>query len=66
LPAVRSKARTVAFGLVATITLSIVWSFALRAQPQRVTADQAMLLSAAFPILIGYAILRGNLFDLGP
>src|SRR5262249_22259612 len=38
--------------------------FISRVGPRRVTADQAMLLSAAFPILIGYAILRRNLFDL--
>jgi signal transduction histidine kinase len=62
--AVRSKARTVAFGLVVTITFSVVWAFVSRLGPHLVTADRAMLLSAAFPLLIGYATLRQNLFDL--
>jgi signal transduction histidine kinase len=63
-PAVRSKARTMTFGLLLTITLAVVWSFMSRFGPRHVTADQAMLLSALFPMLIGYATLRQNLFDL--
>jgi signal transduction histidine kinase len=62
--AVRSKARTLAFGLVATISLALVWAFVSRIGPRLITADQAMLLSAAFPVLMGYATVRQNLFDL--
>jgi signal transduction histidine kinase len=63
-PAARSKARTMTFGLVVTITLAVVWSFLSRFGPRHVTADQAMMLSALFPILISYATVRQNLFDL--
>jgi signal transduction histidine kinase len=63
-PATRSKARTMSFGLVLTITLAVVWALISRVGPKHVTADQAMVLSAAFPVLIGYTTLRQNLFDL--
>src|SRR5262249_18739371 len=38
--------------------------FVSRMGPEHVTADQAMLLSAAFPILLAHAIVQKNLFDL--
>jgi signal transduction histidine kinase len=65
-PAVRNRAKSIFVGLALTCTTAVAWQFASRlAGPSRVlTADQAMVLSALFPALIAYAILKRNLFDL--
>jgi signal transduction histidine kinase len=65
-PAVRNRAKSIFVGLALTCTTAVAWQFASRwAGPSRLlTADQAMVLSALFPALIAYAILKRNLFDL--
>jgi signal transduction histidine kinase len=64
-PAVRNRAVNIFAGLGLTCGASVVWQFASRIGPPHLpmSADQAMLLSALFPILIAYAILKRNLFD---
>ncbi len=63
-PEARNKAKTLAVGLFSTITLAVVWAFVSRFGPRVVTADWVMALSALFPLLIAYATLKRNLFDL--
>jgi signal transduction histidine kinase len=66
-PAVRNRAKTTFVGMALTMSVVIVWQFASRralAGPPVMTADRAMLCSAAFPLLIAYALLRRNLFDI--
>ncbi len=64
-PATRNRAKTTLVGMAATVTVVVAWQFASRASgPPLITADRAMLFSAAFPLLIAYALLRRNLFDV--
>lgn len=63
-PEARNKAKTIAVGLVLTVALAVIWAFVSRLGPSYVTADAVMVLSALFPILIAYATLKRNLFDL--
>ncbi len=65
-PSVRNRAKSIFVGLALTCTTAVAWQFASRlAGPSSwLTADQAMVLSALFPALIAYAILKRNLFDL--
>ncbi|MCU1283393.1 MAG: histidine kinase, partial [bacterium] len=65
-PAVRNRAKSIFVGLALTCTTAVAWQFASRvaSASQLLTADVAMVLSALFPALIAYAILKRNLFDL--
>jgi signal transduction histidine kinase len=64
-PAVRNRAKSIFVGLALTCTTAVAWQFASRVASSRLlTADVAMVLSALFPALIAYAILKRNLFDL--
>jgi signal transduction histidine kinase len=65
-PAVRNRAKSIFVGLALTCTTAVAWQFASRVAntSQLLTADVAMVLSALFPALIAYAILKRNLFDL--
>ena len=58
------KVKVIAVGLLFTSTLGVVWSFAARVDPEATTWDFAMLLSAPFPILMTYAVLKQNIFDV--
>jgi signal transduction histidine kinase len=58
------KVKVIGVGLLATSTLGVVWSFAARFDPEASTWDLAMLLSAPFPILMTYAVLKQNIFDV--
>jgi signal transduction histidine kinase len=58
------KVKVILVGLLATSTLAVVWSYAARVDPEATTWDLAMLLSAPFPILMTYAVLRHNIFDV--
>jgi signal transduction histidine kinase len=60
----RKKAKTIVIGLLATILMAVVWSFASRYQPNVLTAELVMVASALFPALIGYAVLKRNIFDI--
>jgi signal transduction histidine kinase len=64
--AVRNRAKTVLAGLALTCTASVAWQFASRLGPPGapMTADQVMVLSALFPFLAAYAIVKRNLLDL--
>ena len=60
---VRNRAKSIFVGLALTCTASVGWQFAsLLARPM--PADAVMILSACFPALIAYALLKRNLFDL--
>ncbi|MGZ3407981.1 MAG: hypothetical protein ACXVAN_16130, partial [Polyangia bacterium] len=65
-PAVRNRAKSIFVGLALTCTTAVAWQFASRvaSASELLTADVAMVLSALFPALIAYAILKRNLFDL--
>jgi signal transduction histidine kinase len=65
-PAVRNRAKSIFVGLAATCGAAVLWQFASRIGPPAVSmsADQAMILSALFPVLIAYAILKRNLLDV--
>jgi signal transduction histidine kinase len=65
-PAVRNRAKSMFIGLGLTCGASVAWQFASRVGPPHVpmTADHAMVLSALFPVVITYAILKRNLFDM--
>jgi len=65
-PAVRNRAKSIFVGLALTCTTAVAWQFASRLAntSELLTADVAMVLSALFPALIAYAILKRNLFDL--
>ena len=65
-PAIRNRAKSIFVGLALTCTTAVAWQFASRvaSASQLLTADVAMVLSALFPALIAYAILKRNLFDL--
>jgi signal transduction histidine kinase len=58
------KVKVILVGLLATSTLAVVWSYAARFDPDATTWDMAMLLSAPFPILMTYAIVKHNIFDV--
>jgi signal transduction histidine kinase len=60
---VRNRAKSMFVGLALTCTTSVAWQFFSRATTP-LSADVVMLLSAAFPALIAYAMLTRNLFDL--
>jgi len=64
-PAVRNRAKSIFVGLALTCTTAVAWQFASRiaSASELLTADVAMVLSALFPALIAYAILKRNLFD---
>ena len=60
---VRNRAKSIFVGLALTCTASVGWQFAsLVARPM--SADVVMVLSACFPALFAYALLKRNLFDL--
>jgi signal transduction histidine kinase len=61
---VRNRAKSMFVGLALTCTASVAWQFASRAVGAPLSADEVMVLSALFPALIAYAILKRNLFDL--
>ncbi len=65
-PALRNRAKSIFIGLGLTCGASVAWQFASRIGPPHIpmSADQAMVLSALFPVLITYAILKRNLFDI--
>ena len=65
-PAVRNRAKSIFIGLGLTCGASVAWQFASRIGPPHLTmtADQAMVLSAMFPVLITYAIVTRDLFDI--
>ena len=65
-PAMRNRAKSIFIGLGLSCGASVAWQFASRIGPPHVpmSADQAMVLSALFPVLITYAILKRNLFDI--
>jgi signal transduction histidine kinase len=65
-PALRNRAKSIFIGLGLTCGASVLWQFASRVGPPHIpmTADQAMVLSALFPVLITYATLKRNLFDI--
>ncbi len=58
----RNRGRSTLFGLALSCSAAVGWQFAARTGAA-MTAEQAMVLSALFPFLIVYAILRRNLFD---
>jgi signal transduction histidine kinase len=58
------KVKVILVGLLVTSTLGVVWSYAARVDPEAITWDMAMLLSAPFPILMTYAALKHNIFDV--
>jgi signal transduction histidine kinase len=65
-PQVRNRAKSMFIGLGLTIGASVAWQFASRIGPPGLpmSADVAMVLSALFPVLITYAIVKRNLFDI--
>lgn len=58
------KVKVILVGLLFTSTLAVVWSFAARLDPEATTWEMAMLLSAPFPILMTYSVLKQNIFDV--
>ncbi len=58
------KVKVILVGLLFTSTLAVVWAFAARIDPEATTWDMAMLLSAPFPILMTYSVLKQNIFDV--
>jgi signal transduction histidine kinase len=65
-PAVRNRAKSIFVGLGLTMGASVAWQFASRVGPPALpmSADVAMGLSALFPVLITYAIVKRDLFDI--
>jgi signal transduction histidine kinase len=60
---IRNKAKTIRIGLLITAAVGVVWSLVVRFQPELITAERAMMFSALLPILLGYAVIKKNLFD---
>lgn len=60
-PSARNRSKSIFVGLAVSCGAAVAWQFAARTGAM--TAEQAMVLSALFPCLIAYAILRRNLFD---
>ena len=68
-PAVRNRAKTTFVGMALTMSVVVLWQFASRgvlfSGPPVMTADlRQAACSAVFPLLIAYALLRRNLFDI--
>lgn len=61
---IQNKANTVRIGLLLTTALGLIWTFLARHYPELITAERAMMLSSLFPILLAYAIVKKNLFDV--
>ena len=62
--AIRNKARTILVGLILTAAAGVVFGLLVRNYPELITAERAMMLSALFPVLLGYAVIKKNLFDM--
>ena len=62
--AIRNKARTILVGLILAATLGVVFVLLVRNYPELITAERAMMLSALFPVLLAYALIKKNLFDM--
>lgn len=58
------KVKVLLVAILATSTLGVIWAYAARIDPEAITWDLAMLFSAPFPILLGYAVLKHNIFDV--
>ena len=62
--AIRNKARTILVGLILTAAAGVVFGLLVRNYPELITAERAMMLSALFPVLLAYAVIKKNLFDM--
>jgi len=61
---IRNKARTIRLGLLLTAAAGVAWSLIVRVSPELITAERAMMVSALFPVLLAYAVIKKNLFDI--
>ncbi|MCC6749493.1 MAG: hypothetical protein IT371_17645 [Deltaproteobacteria bacterium] len=62
---VRNKATAIRIGLLVTLAGGLLWSLLLaRLSPRVVTAERVLILSALFPVLLAYAVIKRDLFDL--
>jgi signal transduction histidine kinase len=61
---IRNKARTIRVGLLATVAVALVFILFVRIYPGVVTTEWALMLSALFPIILAYAVIKKNIFDL--
>jgi hypothetical protein len=62
-PEGRARAKTTLAGMAPTVSVVVAWQFAARLRTG-LTADEAMVASTLVPLLIAYALLRRNLFDV--
>ncbi|MCB9556021.1 MAG: PDZ domain-containing protein [Deltaproteobacteria bacterium] len=61
----RNKARTIRVGLIVMIAGAVIWQLVIaRVWPNLLTAEGVLTMSAMFPVLLAYAVIRRNIFDL--
>jgi len=60
---IRNKAKMLLVGLIVTVACGMVYALVAHTQPRLLTFERVLALSAFFPLLMGYAALKKNLFD---
>jgi signal transduction histidine kinase len=61
---IRNKAKMLIAGLMVTVACGLVYALLAHMQPRWLTLERVLVLSAFFPVLMGYAALKHNLFDM--
>ncbi len=61
---VQNKAKTIRAGLLAAAAAGVVWNLVARIYPELITAERVMMLSALFPVVLFYTVIKKNLFDV--
>lgn len=64
IPWFRSKAQISLFALFLTATTAVVWVLSGGYTLPFFNFERAMILSAIFPLLMGYVIIKANIFDI--
>jgi signal transduction histidine kinase len=60
----RNKAKVLLVGLLASVACGLVYALVAHTQPRLLTVERVLVLSAFFPVLMGYAALKHDLFDM--
>ena len=62
--AIRDRIKVIATGLAITSSVVAVWSLNFILETRPFYLDEGVLLASAFPLFMGYAVLRRNIFGL--
>lgn len=60
----RGRVRIILVALIFTMSITVAWIFVSRVHPEWITVDRVMVLAALFPFMLGYAVVKHNLFEI--